>query len=209
MDTLHPVLPHHRAIVAVDIEGSTTRTNPARAQLRHVLYDLLEEALRASGIDEQHRDPFIDRGDGALVLIHPVDQAPKTVLLTTVIPTLSELLAQHDALRPDHRFRLRAAVHAGEVHYDSRGCYGEDVDITFRLLNAPELKRALRRTLAPLVLVVSQDIHRSVIRHGYDGIDDRAFEPLVHVQMAGQRLRGWVHVPDPKGFSVNGQDLTA
>jgi hypothetical protein len=78
-----------------------------------VLYDLREEALQASGIDDRHRKPLIDRGDGALVLIHPVDQAPKTVLLTTVIPTLSELLAQHAALRPDHRFRLRAAVHAG------------------------------------------------------------------------------------------------
>jgi class 3 adenylate cyclase len=202
MNTTLPVLPRHRSIVAVDIEGSTARTNPARAQFRSALYDLLEAALHASGISEQHRDPLIDRGDGALVLIHPVDQAPKTVLLTTFVPTLSDLLAEHATQHPGERFRLRVAVHAGEVHYDSRGCYGEDLDLTFRLLNAPELKKKLRQSDAPLALVVSQDIHRSLIRHGYDGIDDSAFEPLVRVRMAGQRFRGWVHVPVPKGLAA-------
>jgi class 3 adenylate cyclase len=189
-----PVLPRHRAIVAVDIEGSTRRTNTARAQLRNAMYDLLEEALLLSGIAEQHRE-LIDRGDGAFVLIHPVDQAPKTALLTMVIPTLSELLAQHEIHRPGHGFRLRAAVHAGEVHHDNRGWYGEDLDITARLLDAPELKRKFKLTQAPLILVVSQDIYRSVIRHGYDGIDDTTFEQTVQVQIGGQRQRGWVQIP--------------
>jgi hypothetical protein len=175
-----------------------------RAFLRNVMYDLIEETLLLSGIGERHRD-FIDRGDGAFVLIHPVDQAPKTVLLTMVIPTLTELLLQHEIDRPEYRFRLRVAVHAGEVHYDNRGWYGEDLDITARLLDAPELKRRLKQTRAPLVLVVSQDIYRSVIRHGYDGIDDTTFEQTVQVQIGGQRQRGWVQVP---GAAVDGH-LTA
>jgi hypothetical protein len=204
MNALLPVLPYHRAIVAVDIEGSTTRTNPVRAQLRRVLYDLLEEALLEAGITEEHRDPLIDRGDGILVLIHPVTQAPKTVLLSRVIPELTRLLAQHATQHPDFQFRLRAAVHAGEVHYDDRGCYGEDIDITFRLLNSPTLKKTLRQTPQPLVLVVSQEIHRSVIRHGYDGIDISAFDPRVHVQIAGQRVRGWVQIPAPRLSGENG-----
>jgi hypothetical protein len=195
MSTPTPVLPRHRAIVAVDIEGSTTRTNTARAQLRNAMYDLIEESLLLSGIGEQHRD-FVDRGDGAFVLIHPVDQAPKTVLLTMVIPTLSELLAQHEIDRPGHGFRLRVAVHAGEVHHDNRGWYGEDLDITARLLDAPELKRKFKLTQAPLILVVSQHIYRSVVRHGYDGIDDTTFEQTVHVQVGGQRQRGWVQLPN-------------
>ncbi|MET0237741.1 MAG: hypothetical protein ABW224_24095 [Kibdelosporangium sp.] len=192
--TAAPVLPRHRTIVAVDIEGSTSRTNPARALLRNAMYTLVEEALLLSGIGEEHRD-LVDRGDGAFVLIHPVDQAPKTVLLTIFIPTLSELLTQYAGDRPKQAFRLRAAVHAGEVHYDNRGWYGEDLDITARLLDAPELKRRLKQTQAPLVLVVSQDFHRSVIRHGYEGIDDTMFEQTVQVQIGGQRQRGWVQVP--------------
>jgi class 3 adenylate cyclase len=204
MSTPLPVLPLHRAIVAVDIEGSTSRTNRARAQLRTAMYDLLEEALLLSGIQEPHRD-LIDRGDGVLVLVQPLDHLPKTVLLTLFIPTLTELLVQHGASRPDQRFRLRAAVHAGEVHYDNRGWYGEDLDITVRLLDAPELKRTLRQVQVPLVLVVSQEIYRSVVRHGYDGIDHDTFQRTVQVQIAGQRMRGWVQVPGAAG----GHDMTA
>jgi class 3 adenylate cyclase len=195
MSSLAVAVPHHRAIVTVDIEGSTTRTNPAKAQLRQVMYDLFDAALEACGITEEYRDPLVDRGDGVLVLIHPVDQAPKTLLLTTLVPTLSLLLTEHNNLRPEDGLRLRAALHAGEVHYDRQGCFGEALDITFRLLDAPEVKSRLSQTDAPLVLVVSDDIYRTVIRHRYDGIDDRAFEQTVRVRVAGQQHRGWVHVP--------------
>src|SRR5262245_32651854 len=127
MDTAVLHVPLHRAIVVVDIEGSTTRTNPARAQLREILFDLLDEAFRAGGIAGEFRDPFVDRGDGALCLVRPVDEAPKTVLLADVVPALAELLARHNADRPDAAFQLRVALHAGEVHYDLHGPYGEDV----------------------------------------------------------------------------------
>jgi hypothetical protein len=92
--------------------------------------------------------------------------------------------------------RIRAVIHAGEVHYDERGCFGEAVDLSFRLLESPELKRRLARSDAPLVLVVSEEIYSSVVQHGYDGIDHLGFEPLVHVQMAGRRHRGWVNFPN-------------
>ncbi|HEV2782306.1 MAG TPA: hypothetical protein VGX25_23185 [Actinophytocola sp.] len=195
MGSLSPDLPLHRAIVVVDVEGSTRRLNPAKARLRRVMYELLEKALQSSGIFEMHRDPLIDRGDGALLLIHPVDEVPKTVLLTAFVPALSQLLAGVHAHRPDHGIRLRTAVHAGEVHYDERGPFGEAIDISCRLLDAPALKVKLTATAASLVLVVSDDIYRTLIRHRYAGIDDRTFEPLVHLEIAGHPHRGWVHVP--------------
>jgi hypothetical protein len=203
MYTSIPVLPRHRTIFAVDVEGSTSRTNPGRGVLRNAMYDLVEEALMLSGVGEAHRD-FVDRGDGVLVLIHPVDDLPKTKLLDTVVPTLSDLLSQLELERPGHGFRMRTALHAGDVHQDVRGWYGEDIDITCRLLDAPEVKRKLAQTRAPLVLVVSQHIYLSVIRHGYEGIDNSTFEPLVQLEMAGLRQLGWVQVP-----AVTGQDLTA
>ncbi|MEQ0560803.1 hypothetical protein ABJI51_17080 [Amycolatopsis sp. NEAU-NG30] len=196
MDTSAHALPLHRAIVAVDIEGSTTRTNPARAQLRTVLFDLLDEAFLAGGISRKHRDAFVDRGDGALCLVRPVDQAPKPVLLATVVPTLGTLLGKHAESRPELAFRLRVAVHAGEVHYDSRGPYGEDVDIACRFVDAPEVRRRLRSTTAPLALVVSQELHRSVVRHGYPGIDHDAFTQVVTVKVGTQRVRGWLYTPE-------------
>lgn len=192
MSTLPVAVPHHRNIVAVDIEGSTTRTNPAKGRLRHVMYDLFEEALHASGILETHRDALVDRGDGVLALIHPVDEAPKTLLLNTFVPMLSRLLGAHNARSPLQRLRMRAVVHAGEVHYDRKGRFGEALDVTFRLLDAQEVKGRLRDTESPLVLVVSDDIYRAVVRHCYEGIDCDAFDQLVTVTVAGQRQLGWV-----------------
>ena len=173
-------LPHHRTIVAVDIESSTTRTNPIKAELRTKLYELFDAALCSAGIHERHRDRFIDRGDGALALIHPVEQASKVPLLNRAIPALNQLLTDYNASlprlgRPERQLRIRVVVHAGEVHYDVNGCFGEALDVAFRLLDAPPVKKALQVTASPLILVVSGDIYRSVVRQRYDGIDQGSF----------------------------------
>ena len=188
--------PCHRSILAVDVEGSTQRTDPSKAYLRRSMYDLLEQSLYAGGLTGPYRDPFIDRGDGVLALIHPSDQAPKTVLLDTVIPTLGTLLAEHNARRPTQRFRLRAVMHAGEVTFDDNGCFGEALDVAFRLLDAEPVKRTLGATEAPVVLVVSDDVHRSVIRHGYDGIDPSTFTRLLMPHLSSLVRSGWVRVVD-------------
>src|SRR5450756_411556 len=64
-----------RVIVALDIERSTTRPDPVKADLRTMLYELFDAALRSAGVQASCRGPFIDRGDGLLALIDPVDQA--------------------------------------------------------------------------------------------------------------------------------------
>lgn len=184
--------PRLRTIVALDVEQSTTRNNVQKARLRIHMYDLLERVLLACGITEDRRDPPVDRGDGALVMVHPVDEVPKSLLLTRFVPLLRDGLAAHNASHPRYRFRLRVALHAGEVHYDQRGAFGEDIDITCRLLDAPELKTKLRHTAAPMVLVVSNHIYQSVIRHGYDSIDMAAFDPLVTVSVGACSHYGWV-----------------
>jgi len=92
-------VPLHRSIVAIDIERSTApgRTNPIRAELRDEVYRLLGEALRTAGIADRHCDPPTDRGDGVLVLVHPADDVPKTLLLNPLIPALVSQLAQRNA----------------------------------------------------------------------------------------------------------------
>ena len=194
-------LPHHRAIVAVDIERSTGRPDPTKAELRTKTYDMFETALCSAGIHKRYRDRFIDRGDGLLALIHPVDQAPKALLLNRAIPAFNRLLTDHNASLPrlsraQRQLRARVVVHAGEVNYDANGCFGEALDVAFRLLDAARVKRTLREAAGPLILVVSTDIYCSVVRHGYDGIDCNAFQPLVRVQIAGKRYRGWIHIPE-------------
>jgi class 3 adenylate cyclase len=194
-------LPHHRAIVALDIERSTSRTDPVKAELRRKIYELFDGALCSAGIHEQHRDRFIDRGDGVLALVYPVDQAPKVLLLSTAIPSLNQLLNDYNTGvpavgRPERLLRIRAVVHAGEVNYDDNGCFGEALDLAFRLLDAAKVKRALKEAAGSMVLIVSEDIHRSVVRHGYDGINQSTFRQLVRVRVAGRRCPGWIQVPD-------------
>ena len=193
-------LPCYRAIVALDIERSTSRPDPIKGELRSKTYELFEAALRKAGIDSCHHDRFVDRGDGILALIHPVDQAPKALLLNRAVPVLSRLLTDYNASLPQHsqqqrQLRVRVVMHAGEVHYDANGCFGEALDVAFRLLDASRVKRALREMAEPLILVVSEAIYSSVVRHGYDGIDHEAFHQMVRVQVAGRRHPGWIHLP--------------
>jgi class 3 adenylate cyclase len=170
-----------------------------KAELRNKIYELFDEALSSAGIRASHRDPFIDRGDGLLALIHPVEQAPKAILLNHAIPALNRLLADRNASLPrigqsQRQLRVRVVMHAGEVHYDANGCFGEALDIAFRLLDAIPVKKALRVTSEPLTLVVSGDIYRSVVRHGHGGIDSNAFQKAVRVQIAGYRFPGWINI---------------
>ncbi len=199
-------LPVYRSILAVDIEDSTRRTNTVKEELRGLVYRLVVDALGVAGIDEHYYDPFTDRGDGVMVLVHPVDEFPKPLLLSCLIPALARLLAAHNSGIPlaeqPRVLRLRAVIHAGEVHYDGKGFFGEDLDVAFRLLDAPRFKAHLRTATVPLALVASDYIYQSIIRHGYAGIDDGEFFPIVTVNVGDQRRKGWVHLPRTAGYPV-------
>jgi hypothetical protein len=185
---------YYRIIVALDIERSTSRADPVKAALRAMLYELFDAALRSAGILRRHRDPFVDRGDSILALIHPVDSAPKAVLLNGVIPSFSRLLTDYNgASQPQRQLRVRVVMHAGEVQYDANGCFGEALDIAFRLLDAAQVKKALQATAEPLALVISGDIYRTVVRHLDDATGQDAFRPAVRVQVAGTHYPGWIH----------------
>lgn len=163
--------PVYRTILALDAVGSTAGTNATRGQIRERLYEVVEEATQTTG-------PFVDRGDGMLVLLKDV---PKTWVITDVVPQLKNV-----------GFPIRVAMHAGEVHRDKRGYFGEAIDLTCRFVDAPQTKRALRLSGATLVSVVSDDIYRSVVCQGYDGIDSRAFRPLGRVRLGRRTHLGWV-----------------
>jgi len=191
-----PAGPVYRSIVAVDLEGSTTRTNPVKGELRRTMYDLLGRALQATAITDNHLEELTDRGDGVLILIRPLDDVPKTALLDRLVPMLAVLLAENNAevRHPALRIRLRTVVHAGEVHADARGFYGEAIDIAIRLMDSPPVKKALKQAASPLVLVVSEEIYAGIVCHGY--VNGESYRPLVRVRMANKQHRGWVHVPE-------------
>ena len=86
-------------------------------------------------------------------------------------------------------------MHTGNVHDDDNGCYGEALDIAFRLLDAPRVKRALKAAQGPVLVVVSGDVYDSVAPHGSNGIGHTASRRLVTAQVADHEYQGWIHVP--------------
>ena len=138
--------PRRRVIVALDIENSTSRPDPVKAELRIMLYELFDAALRAAGVTARRRDRFTDRGDGLLALIDPADQA---LLIGAVIPVFSQLLATYNSSLPhpasaDRQLRVRVVLRAGNIHDDDNGYFGEALDAAFRLLDTPRAKAALK-----------------------------------------------------------------
>jgi hypothetical protein len=189
----------YRSILALDIQRSTAppRTNPIRGELRTLIYRFLEESMDVAGIDRRHCDPLEDRGDGVLALIHPVDSAPKVLLLKRVVAELARKVHGHNATLEvadliRRELRLRVVFHAGEVHFDDNGYYGEDLDVACRLLDAHRFKKLLRKTVAPLGLIVSETIYWAIVRHEYAGIRRRHFRPAVHVRVGGRRRQGFI-----------------
>jgi hypothetical protein len=57
-------------------------------------------------------------------------------------------------------------------------------------------------SVRPLLVVVSDDIYTSVVRHGYAGIDVRSFDEVAHVKVAGERHRGWVRRGEEHGIPL-------
>jgi hypothetical protein len=193
--------PVYRTILALDVERSTNRSNQAKAQLRRATYSIIEAAMQVAGIGAWHCDPFVDRGDGVLILVRPVDEVPKTLLFQPLIPVLSCLLAEYNASLPcaerlGCELRLRAVIHCGEVHCDRNGPFGQALDIACRLLDSRSLKECLAQADAPLVLIVSDEIYKSIVLQEYAGICPRTFVRSITVRVSGRRQRGWIHLPD-------------
>lgn len=198
LDVRPLVGPVHRVIVAFDIEGSTKRNNPAKGEIRRALYELVERALDAAGITSEHLDKDSDRGDGVLILIRPHDEVPKTVVLVRLIPILTALLIEHNAAvtHPELRLRLRAVVHAGEIHEDRKGFYGDALDTAFRLLESRAVKMALKTAPStPVILVVSEEIYSGIVQQGY--VDSSRYGPSVRVLVGDRHRRGRLCVPVP------------
>ena len=153
--------PVYRTVLAVDMEQSSRRPNPVKETLRLETYRILQAAMHVAGVHACYCDPFVDRGDGVLILVRPVDEVPKTVLLHPLLPVLSGLLMDYNVSLPASQrsvcgLRLRAVIHSGEVHRDGNGPFGETLDVACRLLDSPRLKNCLKCIEEPLILVVSE-----------------------------------------------------
>lgn len=186
----------HRTVLAVDVErfGAHERTNPHRLVVRDGLYRSLRTALAKVGIvlaDCHHED----RGDGVLVLIPP--DVAKSVLIERLPHGLAAVLREHNETHgAQEQIRLRVSIHAGEIHQDPYGVVGDAVNYTFRLLDSPALRTALRESTGTLALIVSDWFFREVVRHSTDG--NAAEYQCIRVVEKETDTAAWIYLPDDR-----------
>jgi uncharacterized membrane protein YgcG len=181
-------------IFAVDIAGFGHHMRDDQVQLviRCVLYDLLRAAFDTVGINWDwclHED----RGDGVLVIIPA--QLPANVVIDPLVAHLQADLRRHNRRsRTVTRFRLRVAVHIGEVHRDQHGVAGTSLIHLFRLLESPVLKDALADGESDLALIVSDDVYTKVLPSSSGLINPMTFHAVI-ATVKETTARAWLHLP--------------
>jgi hypothetical protein len=185
--------PQHRSIIVIDLAGFGTRTDLLQLRARADLDAVVHAALRASGVPRSQL-LFENRGDGMIIFLPAT--VSKAVLLQPFVPALSARLRVHNqAVRADHRIRLRVAVHAGEVVHGPHGWIGTDLNLACRLVDSALLREELvRRPRADLAVVISDVIHQAVVRHGHRGTDAFSYRE-VRVAVKEVATRAWIHTP--------------
>lgn len=186
-------LPTYRTIFAVDVVAFTRpdRDNLTQLAIRRVMYRVLRNAFELAGVSWRSC-VCEDRGDGALIFVS--GDVSKVVVLGTMIDVLAELVKAHNNVAPlSTGFRLRTAVHAGEVHRDRHGFAGVDVNLVCRLLDAPAFREAMDRSSRGVGVIISEYIYECVVQQRYGGINPASYRH-VDVAVKGTKTRGWLRL---------------
>ncbi|HEV2345530.1 MAG TPA: hypothetical protein VGS97_15635 [Actinocrinis sp.] len=195
----------YRAVLDVDIEGSSGRGDVALRVIRERLFDALESSFRLAGIDWEIC-LRADKGDGMLIVAPP--GTAKAALIHPLIPQLAARLRSHNrGAGPGTRIRVRVAMHAGELHLDGEGdVMGGTMEVIARLLDAAPLRSALRAAPpdTPLALIVSRHVYEDTVGHGYPGVVPEDFRK-VRVEVKKYGDDAWLYVP---GLAVTAQEVT-
>ncbi|MBP2324931.1 Tfp pilus assembly protein PilF [Kibdelosporangium banguiense] len=178
----------------MDVErfNDAGRTNENRLVVRAGVYRALDAALRDAGIPEAdcHRE---DCGDGVLVTASP--DVPKALFVANLPRELAKALQTHNKTHaPQEWIRLRMALHAGELHYDPHGVVGAAVNMAFRLVEAPPLRKALASSPGVLALITSSWFYEDVVRQSQAAVPG-SYRP-VQVTVKETTGVGWISLPD-------------
>ncbi|MFE0171247.1 hypothetical protein ACFWZ2_02940 [Streptomyces sp. NPDC059002] len=182
----------HRLVVNVDIKGSGRLGHQAKIRSRTGMYDILESAFRAVGIQGGDQLHLEDRGDG--VLAAPAPDVPPSALVGLWLEEVHQGLREHNAGLAEP-LRLRIAMHGGPVSDDGKGLVGRAVDLTCRLCDSEPAKGILAADDGiDLVFVVSDVLYHSVVAEGGRFVEPEHYRP--HPVRAKETDEvAWFHVP--------------
>jgi hypothetical protein len=183
----------HRLFMVIDVEDSSSRLDPRLMALRADLYQVIEKAVERTAISltRYHQE---DRGDGVLLLFDST--ISKAKLVGPLLDHLAtELNKKNDSKDLQDWMRLRVALNAGEVQRDRNGWGGDALTTTFRLVEAPVVKKTFAVTpRAQCIIVASNELFQAVIRHGHPLVKADEYH-LVSFPLREGPTQAWVRIP--------------
>ncbi|WP_436758559.1 hypothetical protein [Streptosporangium sp. V21-05] len=199
-----------QCVVGVDIKQySVGRNIRQQDALQRVLDAKLSMSAESVGLDRGSWDRH-PGGDGEMAVIPP--ECDLSAVVGGFVRHLDDGLAAHNE---DHgasmQIKLRMAIHIGLLKRSELGYAGPALIVLSRLLNAHQLRAALRDPRnGDLALLVSSPVYE-VVEAGVDGLRPRAFQQ-VHVEdpAKGFGQIAYLHVAGgPTGPAVQGEPRAA
>lgn len=186
----------YRAILTVDIEDYSSRTDAEQRDLQSALMTALDHAADAA---ELNREQWVRQlgGDGLTALL-PSD-TPIEDLLDVFVRRLDADLGSYNRFREQatwSRIRLRLAVHAGPVHVDgSSGWPGQHAVLPARLRDSAPVRAALAaRPDADLAVIVSAEVYGDYITQGPGNPRPSEFR-AVRFEAKEKSFLGYLYLP--------------
>jgi hypothetical protein len=182
-------VPQHFSIVVLDVEASGALSGPEKKQVREDLYAIVRVALEHAGIaaDAVRSE---DRGDGIFLLVSA--DVSKRLLVDPFLDVIDEAL--RDRRVGDPALRLRLVINHGEVLLDDHGSSGPALDLAFAMVDAEQVRTALKQARGGrLAVVVPDDLYRSLVR-GYPRPAPEAFRKRRLETKRGPVRSAWLTV---------------
>ena len=182
----------HQTMVLVDVASFTDpgRTLADQRAVHDGLYSVLEKAFAEAGV--AWAPCYVeDRGDGAMILV-PAD-VPPSILADKLLDRLVAALRGHNAIHADRAsIRLRLALHSGPVERNGSRATGPQLNIAFRLLDAPVAKKLFRESTGVLAVVASESFYRDIISQEPATAPD-LYRPI-HVELKTFTGEAWLRL---------------
>jgi hypothetical protein len=182
-----------RTLAVFDIVGFGERNDADQKWLRGQALELLKSAAKRAGIPWR-KCRLIDRGDGWAILIPAA--VGKEVVADAFVREVVVGLRAHDRRcgNGPAAMRMRLALHFGEVARSGDGWVGTAINTVCRLVDAPELRDALRDAPEALLAVcVSGEWFHAVVEQNPDLFDPGAYTPIA-VVVKELDTTAWVRV---------------
>jgi hypothetical protein len=139
-------------LFGMDVAGFMVKSEKEKLALRYRMFTQLNKVVKGHGFGLRRRAPWVDQGDGALVVF------PRTTepceLVKTMAPAILEA-ANRNAAEPA---QIRFTVHRGLTIKDSRGYWGPGPSAAFDTLDSSALRHYHRWTERLGMMAISEDV---------------------------------------------------